>query len=50
VRLPSGEVLTFFFPTAERAPDLRVEGDAAVAGRQRIHVEDGRIRFGVTGR
>lgn len=50
VRLPSGDVLTFHFPTADRAPAVRVDVDAALVGRQRVHVHEGRIRFGETGR
>lgn len=50
VRLPSGDVLTFHFPTADRAPAVRADGNAAVVSRQRVWVQEGRIRFGETGR
>lgn len=50
VLLPSGDRLTFFFPTADRPPEVGVEGDAARAGRQRVQVRDGRIVFENPGR
>ncbi len=45
-----GATLTFFFPTADRPPRITVEGDAAVAGEQRVRFADGRIVFAAPGR
>lgn len=42
--------LTFHFPTADKPPVVKVDGDAAVAGRQRVALKDGHLVFGVTGR
>ena len=45
-----GRRLTFFFPTMDRAPRLKVEGDAVVVGDQRVRFADGRIVFSNPGR
>jgi formylglycine-generating enzyme required for sulfatase activity len=42
--------LTFFFPSLDRAPNVRVENDGAIAGRQRVTLQDGNIVFSVPGR
>ena len=45
-----GRALTFHFPTTEKAPKVRAEGNAAVVGKQRITVEDGHLVLGTQGR
>ena len=45
-----GGQLTFLFPTVDRAPRLKVEGDAVVVGDQRVRFADGRIVFANPGR
>jgi formylglycine-generating enzyme required for sulfatase activity len=45
-----GTTLTFWFPTAERPPVPRVEGDAVQVGRQRVTWRDGRLSLGITAR
>lgn len=42
--------LTFFFPTADHPPRVRVEGGAAVIGRQRVARQADRLVFAVVGR
>ncbi len=45
-----GKTLTFHFPTAETAPKIKTEGDAAVVGRQRVTLEDGNLVLRMTGK
>jgi hypothetical protein len=45
-----GTTLTFWFPTAERPPVPRVEGDAVQVGRQRVTWRDDRLSLGITAR
>ena len=42
VRVPGGSI-TCWFPTADRPPVVRAEGDAAVVGGQRVLVRDGHL-------
>ena len=46
----SGKTLTFYFPTADRAPDVKVDGEAAVIGRQRVTLKDGNLVFQRSGK
>jgi hypothetical protein len=46
----NGNVLTFYFPTAETPPKVTVKGDAAVVGRQRITLKNGNLMLAVTGK
>jgi hypothetical protein len=46
----AGRKLTFFFPTAESPPQVRVKGDAAVVGKQRVTVDDGNLSLAVSGK
>ncbi len=48
--LPSGAVVTVFFPIAPSAPAARVENDAIVVGRQRLSLAAGKFVFGSPGR
>ncbi len=45
-----GKTLTFYFPTAQTAPKVKTEGNAAVVGRQRVMLEDGNLVLKVTGK
>ena len=45
----SGKTLTFYFPTVDRGPDVRTDGNAAVIGRQRVTIEDGNLLFRMRG-
>jgi len=45
-----GKTLTFCFPTAETAPKVKAEGNAAVVGRQRVTFEDGNLVLAVKGK
>jgi hypothetical protein len=49
VRVPGGS-LTCWFPTADRPPVVRTEGDAAVVGGQRILLRDSHLTLTVAGR
>ena len=40
---------TFFFPHTDRPPTIRVGGDAAVGGRQRIALNRGHLKLAVVG-
>ena len=42
--------LTFYFPNAERVPDVSIEGDAAVVGGQKVRVVNGNLEFVVKGK
>lgn len=42
--------LTCYFPTAGNPPVVKVDGGAAVVGKQRVSLKDGHLVFGVTGR
>jgi hypothetical protein len=46
----SGKTLTFYFPTADKAPDVKVDGEAAVIGRQRVTLKDGNLVFQRSGK
>jgi formylglycine-generating enzyme required for sulfatase activity len=41
--------LTFFFPSIDSAPKVRVEGGEAIAGNQRVTLKDGNLILNVTG-
>jgi len=45
-----GKPLTFYFPTTEQPPAVKVEGNAVVVGKQRLTIEDGNLVPAVTGR
>jgi hypothetical protein len=49
LQLPS-PTLTFYFPTADNAPTVRVDGDSAVVGRQHVSLAGGNIVLGFRGR
>ncbi len=49
VRVPGGAI-TCWFPTADRPPVVRAEGDAAVVGGQRILLRDSHLTLTVAGR
>ncbi|MGA2502094.1 MAG: hypothetical protein ABSH20_30490, partial [Tepidisphaeraceae bacterium] len=42
--------LTFYFPTAEKPPQVAVAGGAATVGKQRVSLKDGHLVFGVEGK
>lgn len=48
----AGYTMTFFFPTAETAPEVSVSdsGDWALVGRQRVTVKDGNLSLAMRGR
>jgi hypothetical protein len=45
-----GKTLTFYFPTADTPPKVKVTGDTAVVGKQKISLQDGNLVFATTGR
>jgi hypothetical protein len=44
-----GTEFTFFFPHTDRPPMVRVEGDAAVVGRQRVTINRGNLELAAAG-
>jgi hypothetical protein len=40
---------TFFFPNTHQPPTVRIEGDAAVGGRQRGALNRGHLKLAVVG-
>ena len=44
-----GTEFTFFFPNTDRPPMVRVEGDAAVVGRQRVTINRGNLELAAAG-
>jgi hypothetical protein len=40
---------TFFFPNTDQPPTIRVEGDAAVVGRQRVTLNRGNLELAAAG-
>ena len=38
-----GKKLTFYFPTTKEPPEVKVEGNSAVAGAQRVSITDGKL-------
>jgi len=42
--------ITLWFPTADPAPEARVEGSTVVVGRQRLSLRDGHLEFAERGR
>jgi hypothetical protein len=44
-----GTEFTFFFPNTDRPPMVRVEGDAAVVGRQRVTLNRGNLELAAAG-
>jgi len=46
----SGKTLTFYFPTVDSPPKVKVAGGAAVVGKQRVALEDGNLVLKVTGK
>lgn len=44
---PDGKDLTFYFPTAAAAPEVKVEGAAAVVGKQKVSLKDGKLELSV---
>lgn len=44
-----GKKLTFYFPTEKTAPGVRIQGDAAIVGKQQVSFKDGHIVLSATG-
>jgi len=45
-----GKTLTFFFPTAEKAPQVKAAGGTVIIGNQRVSLKDGNLALSVTGK
>jgi hypothetical protein len=46
----AGRTLTFYFPTADTPPKVKVAGDTAVAGKQKISLKDGNLVLATQGK
>jgi len=46
----AGKTLTFYFPTADTPLQVRVAGDTAVVGRQKVSLKDGNLVFATKGK
>ncbi len=44
----AGKTLTFYFPIVDRPPQVKLDGDAAVVGGQRVMLRDGNLVLQVT--